>query len=168
MCHEAQQQFVGLVRAAQPRHFTKCRVLEVGSLNINGSVRQFFSDCWYLGVDLGVGRDVDLVSHVCDLPECYGPFDTVISCESLEHDARWQESLRRMWALLAPGGLLLVTCAGPARPPHGIASCEPECSPFTLDYYSSISDEQVRDALHVPLCFLSTARDTRFWGLKPL
>jgi hypothetical protein len=41
-------------------------VIEVGNLNLNGSVREFFSECDYLGLEVGEGegegQDVDLVS----------------------------------------------------------------------------------------------------------
>ena len=42
MSHASQLKFVELVFLAFPEHFTGSRVLEVGSLDINGSVRKFF------------------------------------------------------------------------------------------------------------------------------
>jgi len=66
--------------------------LEVGSLDINGSVRIVFERCDYLGVDLGEGKGVDLVcpGHLLEFPA--SSFDTVISCQCFEHDVHWQET----------------------------------------------------------------------------
>ena len=63
MTHPAQLQFVNVVKANYANMFVQKRVLEVGSLNINGSIRQFFAACDYTGVDLGKGKDVDLVAR---------------------------------------------------------------------------------------------------------
>lgn len=41
MSHQQQLDFVAAVKAEFPEHFSQTKVLEVGSLNINGSVRQF-------------------------------------------------------------------------------------------------------------------------------
>ena len=63
MSHPAQMVFVEKVRATFPECFVRSTVLEVGSLNLNGSIRQFFQQCIYVGVDIGPGKDVDLVAR---------------------------------------------------------------------------------------------------------
>lgn len=92
-------------------------VLEVGSRNVNGGVRDLFGDCVYEGVDLEPGDGVD---YVCDatlgLPE--GPYDCVVSCEVFEHAERWELILGHAAKALMPGGVLIVTAAGPGRPEH--------------------------------------------------
>ena len=60
MAHPEQAEFFSGVRAQYPHFFRGARVLEVGSLDINGSVRDLFSDCDYTGVDLALGPGVDL------------------------------------------------------------------------------------------------------------
>jgi hypothetical protein len=42
----------------------------------------------------------------------------------LEHDPHWRASLRRMVELLRPGGVLILTCAGPSREPHSADGTE--------------------------------------------
>jgi hypothetical protein len=42
MSHQQQLDFVASVKAQFPEYFSQAKVLEVGSLDINGSVRQFF------------------------------------------------------------------------------------------------------------------------------
>ena len=53
MSHQSQLDFVRSLTNRFPIYFAGQRVLEVGSLDINGSIRQFFSGCEYIGVDLG-------------------------------------------------------------------------------------------------------------------
>ncbi len=134
------------IRELFPEMFRGKRVLEVGSLDINGSMRRFFEECDYLGIDLGPGPGVDLVvaAHELWMPETY---DVVICSEALEHDRHWVRSLRQMWDNLKSGGLFVFTCAGPARREHGTTRQDPVSSPFTLDYYRNLSVADVRGVL---------------------
>jgi hypothetical protein len=61
MAHPEQQAFFGQLQRLYPQFFERVRVGEVGSLNINGSVRGFFSECDYTGFDVGPGPGVDQV-----------------------------------------------------------------------------------------------------------
>lgn len=76
------------------------RVLDVGSLNINGTYRELVERRgWdYVGVDREQGANVDVVAHVGDISldtwrhrmtaHGFSPrFDVVISGQTLEHDA---------------------------------------------------------------------------------
>lgn len=116
--HADVHSFVVRVRAELPQHFRGCRVLEIGSYNVNGSVRQWFEGCDYLGVDWRPGPGVDRVCLAHELDEPPESRDTVISTETLEHDKFWPQTLAKAWELLKPGGLLVVTTAGFDRPPH--------------------------------------------------
>jgi SAM-dependent methyltransferase len=144
--HPESAAYVESIRARFPEKFCGQRVLEVGSLDINGSMRRFFEDCDYLGIDLGPGTGVDRVvaAHELIEPEFY---DVVICSEALEHDRHWKRSLEQMWANLKSGGLFVLTCAGPARREHGTTRQDPVSSPFTLDYYRNLSVTDVRDVL---------------------
>src|SRR5688572_15830496 len=104
--HIEVRNFIRKVKKEHPKFFRFTRVLEVGSQNINGSVREHFFLCEYIGLDLGPGKKVDLVCHGADF-KTPGLFDVVISCEALEHDRRWNETLLQMYENLKPGGLLI-------------------------------------------------------------
>ncbi len=112
--HREANQFVISVKKQYPEFFSGKKVLEVGSLDINGSVRQFFDGCDYTGIDIGEGKGVDHVSkaheYVC--PETH---DVIISTEMLEHDKFWTDSLKRMYDNLKVGGLLILTVLVVAR-----------------------------------------------------
>lgn len=83
-------------------------VLEVGSFNVNGSVRQFFPEP-YFGLDQRDGPGVDIVADIETYRGCDGTYNTVVTTETLEHiEAPWH-AIERMSLCLQPGGLLFVT-----------------------------------------------------------
>lgn len=167
--HASVTDFVKQVKQLHPQAFKDCRVLEVGSRYINGTVRTFFDRCNYTGLDLAPGPLVDEVCHVADYPAASFA-NTVISCEALEHDKRWAESIRTMLELLHPGGLLVITCAGPGRAEHGTARTSPTDSPATTDYYGNLDEAMFWSA--VKKTDFSDWRikvaneDLQFWGVK--
>ena len=167
MAHDAQRAFFRRVRAQFPEHFRGVRVLDCGSLNVNGSLREFFDECAYIGIDIRAGRDVDHVTLVHEYRPPH-PFDTVVSSEMLEHDEHWEESLQAMLRALRPGGLLALSCAGPDRPEHGTTH-----APDTIggpqgdglwgtspDYYRTISFWDLN------IAFRSLRRQFASWGYE--
>jgi SAM-dependent methyltransferase len=92
-------------------------VLEIGSRNINGSVRSLFNGAAYVGIDVTDGPGVDLVENGATFTtECR--VDTVVCCEVLEHTEEAPAIVANAISLLQPDGILLVTCAAPPRAPH--------------------------------------------------
>lgn len=144
--HPEVDNFVKAVRRKYPQNFETVKVLEVGSQNINGSVRSNFRYCDYTGIDLGEAPGVDKVLDIGDLKEVE-VYDTVISCEMLEHCKEWEKALVNMYIALKRGGLLILTCAGPKRHEHGTKNHTPQDSKFTLDWYRNISKEDFTSVL---------------------
>jgi SAM-dependent methyltransferase len=98
-------------------------VLEVGSYDVNGSIRPFverFLPASYLGVDIMAGPRVDRVMNVENLELELGSeaFDTVITTEMLEHVPDWRKAIKNLKAVLKPGGWLLITTRAPGFPKH--------------------------------------------------
>jgi SAM-dependent methyltransferase len=89
-------------------------VLDVGSYDVNGSVRRIFVDagCDYLGVDRVEGPNVGMVMNAHDLTFPDEAFDVVVSCEMLEHDSAFWLSLKEMGRVLKRGGTLIITARG--------------------------------------------------------
>lgn len=88
------------------------KVLEVGALNINGTVRQFFADAdEYIGTDMEPGPNVDLVLDNSKLINRFigTRFDTIIACEVLEHDLKFWQTVFYLRTLLADDGFLIIT-----------------------------------------------------------
>lgn len=92
--------------------------LEVGSRNINGTVRPLFSG-GYVGIDMLDGPGVDVVARADDIPFGADTFSCVVCTEMLEHDPYPWRSLPEMSRVLAPGGVLILTARGIGFPLHG-------------------------------------------------
>jgi hypothetical protein len=80
MAHKQQLDFVHMLSSQLPQYFCGTAVLEIGSLDISGSVRQFYRDCSYTGIDVAQGKGVDVVCQGQDFGASNGSFDQVISC----------------------------------------------------------------------------------------
>jgi SAM-dependent methyltransferase len=170
MSHQQQLDFIKSVKDQLPEYFKGTRVLEVGSLNINGSVRQFFEPDQYIGCDLGEGAGVDIVCRGHELPYPNESFDVVISCECFEHDRHWEKTFQKMVDLVRKGGLVIFSCATIGRPEHGTTRTSPADAPFTNDYYRNLREEDFDqfkssfDSYKFSQCL--RPRDLYFWGLK--
>jgi SAM-dependent methyltransferase len=144
MAHPEQMFFVANVRNYLPDYFRNKKVLEVGSLNINGSVRQYFEGCEYVGIDIAQGRDVDRVGRGEDFGAAAESFDVVITCEMMEHNPEWDRTWLNLLRMLKRDGLLVMTCASAGRRQHGTRRYEPQSSPLQSalenDYYRNLVD----------------------------
>lgn len=142
MAHYQQLKFVSELSLGLPDYFVEKKVLEVGSWDVNGSVRDLFKNCDYLGVDVAEGPGVDLVcrGEAIQLPD--STFDVTISCECFEHNPAWKETFSNMVRMLKPGGLCAVTCATLGRAEHGTKRTNPDASLTALqnydDYYKNL------------------------------
>ena len=115
--HEAARSYIQKAVAEHVGNTQGLAVLEFGSYNVNGTVRDYFHGADFCGVDIRDGRGVDIV---CDAAEFdgQGRYDVVVSAETLEHAERPQEIIQRAWDSLKPGGILILTAASPERTPH--------------------------------------------------
>lgn len=177
MSHPQQHEYVGSIQKLFPNHFHKKSVLEVGSLNINGTVKDFFTDCFYIGIDIGPGPGVDIVANGKDWNAPEATFDTVISCECFEHNPYWVETFTNMHRMCKPMGLIVVTCATEGRKEHGTRRSDYGSSPLTIDlgwdYYKNLTAQDFEDNFKMQDLFseykFSTndvSHDLYFWGKK--
>jgi len=177
MAHKQQFDFVQKVKLKYPTYFFQKKVLEVGSLNINGTVRDFFSYCDYLGIDVGEGPSVDLVCEGQTLDHPENTYDTTVSCECFEHNPFWVETFKNMHRMTKSNGLVFMSCATTGRPEHGTTRTSPKDSPLTIgkgwDYYKNLTEQDFRDNLNIDGMFSSymfeVGRphcDLYFYGIK--
>lgn len=111
--HDAARQYIaGIVAGGR-----YARVVEVGSRDINGSIRSLVDAQVYVGVDLEDGPGVDVVGD-CRFWSPPWQASLVICAETLEHAPEPREVVDACISYLRPGGRLVVTCAGPGREPH--------------------------------------------------
>ncbi len=172
MSHQSQLDFVASVKARFPKYFEDKRVLEIGSLDINGSVRQFFSNCTYIGVDLGEGKGVDLVSKGEDLIFPKDSFDVSISCECFEHNPEWVKTFDNMVRMT--DGLVIMTCATTGRPEHGTSRTSRADAPFCGDYYRNLTGHDIKSSCNLSkfveygFSTNDSPADLYFWGITKL
>ncbi|WP_434613491.1 methyltransferase domain-containing protein [Tabrizicola sp. M-4] len=166
MAHKQQLEFVEIVRRHLPNYFDRSKVIEIGSMDINGSVRSFFKDCDYIGVDVADGRGVDLVGQGQLVEFESGTFDVAISCECFEHNPFWAETFANMLRMTRPGGIVIVSCAGIGRPEHGTTRTLPSNSAGTIglgwDYYRNISTSDLRKAAALDWWFTDYVLEAEF------
>jgi len=98
-------------------------VLEVGSRNINGSVRPYIMSLkpkTYIGIDMMDGIDVDIAMNADRVLEVFGEksVDVLISTEMMEHVLNWREIVLIMKKAVKPEGILLVTTRSKGFPKH--------------------------------------------------
>jgi SAM-dependent methyltransferase len=156
MAHKEQGDYIASVKQRYPSFFNGGRVLEIGSLNINGTVREYFNADKYIGVDVGEGPGVDVVTsgHKYDSSEL---FDCAISCECFEHNPYWLKTFINMVRLTRKGGLVVFTCATTGRPEHGTQRTTPQDSPLTIakdwNYYMNLTEQDFLERLSLDTLF---------------
>jgi O-antigen biosynthesis protein len=127
------------------------RILELGSLDVNGTVRSLFrASTSYLGVDKQPGPGVDAVMDANKLELEDDSFDVVVSTEMLEHDPHPWLSFQEAFRVLVPGGTLLLTTRGPGFPLHDYGG----------DYYRYTGDALVALAKYAGFDVCSVEDDT--------
>lgn len=162
MAQESQHNFVDNLKNEEKfkKYFNDSIVLDVGSLDVNGNNRGYFTNCDYVGLDVGEGPNVDVVhfahefipslhlhyndfQHHSKLIEHFARgkevkpidqiFDTIISTEAFEHDPYLKQTLNHIINdLLKPGGLFVFTCASGDQPEHGTSRTSPQDCPLMV------------------------------------
>jgi len=117
------------------------RIVEIGSLNINGEIRQEFPQAFsYLGIDIVPGPGVDIVADGSIwLPEL--PADLVLCSGVLEHTAKAEAIVRNAYRMLRPGGtaVILTTCR---MRPHSAVTGEYLTPPYR-EYYRNVQGHEL-------------------------
>lgn len=166
--HLTQSNFCRYVKDRFPLYFLEPLVLDVGSLDVNGTNRYLFEGGEYTGIDIGPGPNVDVVSPV-HLWKTDRTFTTIISTECFEHDRHYPLSIEAIIRLLCKKGLFIMTCAGVGRPEHGTHKTD-NSSPFTKDYYQNLTVDDFMISFGESFerfeFDTSIPGDLYFWGIK--
>ncbi len=122
MCHSSCIEFAR--NCLFPADVTNKSIIEVGSLNVNGSVRPIIAALQpskYIGVDIQPGPGVDCICDANNLVTQFGEdsFDLVISTELLEHVQDWRSAISNIKRIAKPDGLVLITTRSITFPYHG-------------------------------------------------
>jgi SAM-dependent methyltransferase/predicted O-methyltransferase YrrM len=176
MAHPEQLDYIKFLKEKFPEFFKEKKVLEIGSLNINGSIRDFFENCDYIGLDLEPGKDVDIICEGQNYDANDESFDVVSSTECFEHNPYWKETFLNMIRMCKSDGLVFFTCATDGREEHGTEKYFPELSQFTLNkgwnYYRNLNQSDF-DNLNLDQYFTEykffinhRSKDLYFYGIK--
>jgi SAM-dependent methyltransferase len=141
MSHFEQKKFIefSLDELKKKNNFNNLSVLDVGSFDVGGSIRDFFKKNNYIGVDLIKGPNVDIVLSGSELYKLKKKFDIVISCECFEHAKDWKEIFLSMYNVCEDDGYVIFTCASRGRIEHGTLRTINSDSPGTTGtYYKNI------------------------------
>lgn len=109
----------------------KAKVVDIGSLDINGTYRELFPGGDYIGVDLVAGPNVDIIMGSPPWKELK-KVDVAICGQVLEHCADIPGLMAEMFHVLKPGGMACIIA-----PSAGPGHLEP-------DFFGNVSPEQMR------------------------
>jgi SAM-dependent methyltransferase len=103
--HDTAHRIAGLLFSIYWRPDCK-RILEIGSRDYNGSVRDFCPEgALYVGIDVGAGSGVDIISSAgAVLPFRDASFDVVIASSVFEHDDAFWDTFLELCRVLRGGG----------------------------------------------------------------
>ena len=145
MSHHEQRKFVEICfkYLKEENDFEKYSVVDIGSNDINGSVKNLLSGNEYIGVDLEKGPNVDYILNGEDLGQIGRKFDVAISCECFEHAENWKKIFNSMYKVLNNDGVLIFTCASRGRIEHGTNRTNPE-NPMIGNYYKNLNENDFK------------------------
>lgn len=153
MSHYNQLAFIEIIAEFIKEDLEGGSLIEMGSYDVNGDIRNIFNDVKHTGVDLCDGPGVDLVMSGHEVSLADDLFELAISCESFEHNPMWKETFHNMLRMTKPGGWVVFTCASKGRPEHGTTRTTPSSSPGTQtvgwDHYKNLThNDFARLGLH--------------------
>ncbi len=177
MAHQEQLNFIRTTSENLTKDYSNRKILEIGSFDVNGSIRQFFEKSTYIGVDLAEGPGVDIVCEGNKLDHPDNTYDVTLSCECFEHNPHWADTFLNMYRMTKQGGIVVFTCATTGRPEHGTTRTSPAVSPGSQsigwDYYQNLTEVDFQQAFELGKLFDShffltntNSCDLYFVGLK--
>lgn len=176
MAHKTQIRWCEKIKKEHPQYFVNKRVLDIGSLDINGNNKGLFENCDYIGLDLIKGPNVDVVSIAHEF-NCDKQFDVVVSTNTFEHDMYLELTLRKMVELLKPAGLMFF-CGSSNHKEHGTERTSPWASGTAqindkkwANYYKNLEVKDITNILNLKEIFSGFSledkeKDIRFVGVK--
>lgn len=109
-------------------------VVDIGSFDVNGTLKPVFHGHRYTGVDMSAGPNVDIVCMNQAIPLEDGSTDIVVSSSCLEHDECFWESFVEMCRLVKPGGYVYINA-----PSAGFYhACPQDCWRFYPDSWKAL------------------------------
>lgn len=154
--HDQVIEFVRRVAAAKGLDQDPVNVLDIGGRKVSTDryyqgpqPAELFPNAAYDILDLVDGPDVSILADATRTwtipPWTHSFFDVVICTEVLEHVKDWVSLLATAHQVMRPGGTLILTCAGPGRPPH--AGFHEFDEKPTNEFYANVEHLELRKVL---------------------
>lgn len=93
-------------------------ILDVGSYDLNGTLKPMFQKGKYTGLDMAEGPNVDIVAPSSKMPIENESFDIILSTSCFEHDDFFWLTFLEMCRVLKKDGLIYIN-APSSGPYHG-------------------------------------------------
>ena len=144
-------------------HDKESKVLEIGSYDVNGSIRKLFNSNLHTGLDLCHGPGVDIVYDGVNFKLDNYDYDLIVSSECFEHNPFWIENFASMIEVAEKNyeknSLIILSCASTGRAEHGTKRTEPKHSPGTQsigsNYYKNLTDQDFYSQFDISQIFSS-------------
>lgn len=122
-------------------------VLDVGSYDVNGTLKPIFEKEKYTGFDLDFGPNVDIVGSAESLPFDNDSFDIIVSSSCFEHDDFFWLSFLEICRVVKPGGYIYVQA-----PSNGPYHAHPKDNwRFYIDSWEALLKWGVKNGYHLEL-----------------
>ena len=143
--HKAASDFIFIEFHKWRKERNNLKVLEIGSLDINGSIRNFIEPFSkkYVGLDIQEGPGVNIVHDAAKFTKP-NFFDVVVCAEVFEHTPEWQTIIKKSYKNLVEGGIFIATMAGEGRYPHSAIDTG---AIREWEHYANIGEWQLKQTL---------------------
>jgi ubiquinone/menaquinone biosynthesis C-methylase UbiE len=130
------------------KHKNGFKVIDFGSKDFNGSLKPIFNNtCYYTGIDMEEGKNVDVVCNNHSVPFDNESFNVVLSSSCFEHDGMFWQTFLEMCRLTKKGGYIYIQA--PANGPYH--AYPHDCWRFYLDSWKSLELWGVKNGYEVKL-----------------
>ncbi len=96
------------VKQQRERLHIEGRVLEIGSLDVNGNLNDELAGCDHVRLDMRDGPNVDVVANSHNIPFEADSFDAVVCADTFEHDNAFWVTMEEVRRVLKPHGAIVL------------------------------------------------------------
>lgn len=134
-----QRFFLGLIKRTLPDYFRNRTVLEIGRPGAAPVTQEWFEQSRITQPNALPATDGQPAESAETYPASAESFDTVVSCETLEHLPHWHEAVTNALRMLKRDGLMVLSCAGLGRRQHETRRHPPAVG--NEDYYRNLAPD---------------------------
>jgi ubiquinone/menaquinone biosynthesis C-methylase UbiE len=137
------------------------KIIDVGSYSINGSVKSIFERGKYIGVDMEMGPNVDVVANAHNLPFEENYFDIAVSISCFEHDDMFWVTFLEMCRIIKKSGFIYIN-APSNGPYHGHPG---DNWRFYADSWKALEKWGIKNDCNIKLIesYISDVDESGFW-----